>query len=320
MEGGFGIINPMLAAEDLVNEFLNYLRDERSASPHTLRNYGMDLRAFLAFLGIRQGRAPDLRKVSVPDFRAFLSELHGKHAKGSIARRLAALRSLFRYLYRKGHISRDDSVLVPMPKVDKKLPVTLSVSEMEGLLGAAGSVDREGARNRAILELLYSTGLRVSELVALDLPDFGSSPGAGGTLRVMGKGKKERMVVFGKVAGEAVADYLLRRAEFFQAGEVGKADEEPALFLNSRGGRLTVRSIERIVRAAALAAGVSGQITPHTLRHSFASHLLANGADLRLIQELLGHSSLSTTQKYTHVEMGQLLAEYRRSHPKAGGA
>lgn len=301
-------------AKDLAREFLDYLRVEREASPHTLRNYGMDLEAFFTYLKSQKGEGFDLGRVTTLDFRAYISSLHGEKAKVSIARRLAALRSFYRFLYRKGHIQRDDSLLVPIPKADKTLPVTLSQAQVETLLAPLGD-DREGKRNHAILELLYSTGLRVSELVALNCDDFAGGNREGGTLRILGKGRKERLVVYGATAMAAVQEYLSVRSDFYPKGKLAK--EEPALFLNPRGGRLTARSVERIVEAAALAAGLPADVTPHTLRHSFASHLLANGADLRLIQELLGHSSLSTTQKYTHIEMKALLAEYRSAHPKA---
>jgi integrase/recombinase XerC len=302
-------------AEELIAEFLAYLENEREASPHTVRNYGLDIRAFLAYLKELRGGVLRLETVTALDFRAYLSSLHGKKAKVSIARRLAALRSLYQFLYRRGHIERDDSVLVPIPKAEKRLPTTLSPAQVNALLGQPSREEKEGARNRAMLELLYSTGLRVSELVALNLRDFSEAGKEGGTLRILGKGRKERLVVYGATAWEAVKEYLDCRARFFPRGRLW---EEDALFLNSQGGRLTARSVERIVAACALAAGLPASVTPHTLRHSFASHLLANGADLRLIQELLGHSSLSTTQKYTHVEMRQLLAEYRRSHPRTG--
>jgi integrase/recombinase XerC len=302
-----------MGSDELVASFLAYLENEREASPHTVRNYGLDIRAFLVYLKELKGGAPRLEAVTALDFRAYLSSLHGKKAKVSIARRLAALRSFYQFLYRHGYIERDDSVLVPIPKADKKLPTTLSPAQVNALLEQPSREEKEGVRNRAILELLYSTGFRVSELVALNVRDFSEAGKEGGTLRILGKGKKERLVVYGVTAWEAVKEYLDRRVSFFPKGRLKKED---ALFLNSRGGRLTTRSVERMVAACALAAGLPADVTPHTLRHSFASHLLANGADLRLIQELLGHSSLSTTQKYTHVEMRQLLTEYRRSHPR----
>ncbi len=303
-------------ATDLAHEFLDYLKLERDASPHTLRNYGLDIAAFLKYLNEAKGAGYPLSAVDSLTLRAYLSSLHEGHARSSISRHLAALRSFFRYLRLRGLVSQDEAALIPLPKTEKRLPIYLSVAEVERLLGAAGGDTKEKIRNRAIVELLYSTGLRVSELAALDQEEFVAAAGSGeaGSLRVLGKGKKERVVVFGSLAREAVMEYLAVRNQFFLAG---KLTSEPALFLNSRGGRLTVRSVERVVHAAALEAGLSPEVSPHTLRHSFATHLLANGADLRLIQELLGHSSLSTTQKYTHLELEQILTEYRRAHPKA---
>lgn len=299
------------SAESLLEDFLAHLRDEKGASPHTLRNYGLDLRSFLAYF---PGNGADLAGITALDFRAYLSGLHSRQSRASIARRLAAIRSFYRFLHRRGWIPHEELLLVPIPKAEKKLPVSLSLEQVESLLRVPDS-SREGVRNRAILELLYSTGLRVSELVALDLAEYLEACRRDRVLRVVGKGRKERLVVFGGAADGAVQDYLRQRSEFFLAGERGAGEAEPALFLNSRGGRLTVRSVERIVAACALAAGLPGEVTPHTLRHSFASHLLANGADLRLVQELLGHSSLSTTQKYTHIEMSRLVEEYRSAHP-----
>lgn len=301
-------------SQNLAEDFLQYLTVERDASPHTLRNYGLDIQAFLNHLKESRGESFSLRDVGPLDLRAYLSSLHEEHARSSIARRLAALRSFFRFLRSRGITTQDEAVLIPLPKAEKRLPLCLSVAETERLLEAAGGETKEAIRNRAIAELLYSTGLRVSELASLNVEDFETALRAEGSLRVTGKGKKERIVVFGSFAREATQSYLQIRHEFFVPG---KLNEEAALFLNSRGGRLTVRSVERIIQAAARDAGLSPEVSPHTLRHSFATHLLANGADLRLIQELLGHSSLSTTQKYTHVELEQILNEYRRAHPKA---
>jgi integrase/recombinase XerC len=292
-----------------MESFLQCLRDERNASVHTLRNYRMDLESFSRYFGGPKGGPFDPAKVSPLELRAYLSSLYEKNARSSIARRFAALRSFYRFLFTKGLVDSDIAVRVPLPKTESRLPRHLSIAETELLLAAPEATSALGLRNRAILELLYSTGLRVAELAALDL---GSMPEGGrGAIRVLGKGRKERLVVYGSTAGAAVAEYLLRRGEF------GPEESESALFLNPRGGRLSVRSIERMVEAAARAAGLPGDITPHTLRHSFATHLLANGADLRLIQELLGHSSLSTTQRYTHLELDQLVREYRRAHPAA---
>jgi integrase/recombinase XerC len=302
-------------AQALVQRFFRHLEEEKGASPHTVRNYGIDLNSFLDYL---QEAGCGLKEANALILRAYLSHLYNKNAKVSISRRLSAIRSFFRFLHREGILDRDESVDVPLPKTEKKLPAYLSQAEAERLLAAPEASSPDGLRDRAILELLYSTGLRVSELVGLNLDSLVSSQeNGGGTIRVIGKGKKERLVVFGATAADAVAAYLEGRSEFFLKGEKSQAEEEQALFLNQRGGRLTARSVERIVSAHALRAGLSSEVTPHTLRHSFASHLLANGADLRLIQELLGHSSLSTTQKYTHIEMAQLLREYRTAHPRA---
>ncbi len=282
--------------EALINDYLKYLHLEKSASPHTLRNYGQDLRSFAQFFPNR-----GVGGFTVEDFRTFLSSLHGDLAKASIARRMTAVRGFFRFLFRRGLVDQDYSRLVPLPKSEKKIPAVLSEQQLEALFGVAENSGSESLRNLAIIELLYSTGIRVGELVALNVEDLPDGYGRGGTLRILGKGKKERLVVFGEMAGRALADYVGERTG--------------ALFLNHRGGRLTARSVERLMETLCLQAGLPSGVTPHTLRHSFATHLLARGADLRLIQDLLGHSSLSTTQKYTHLEMETLLKEYRFAHP-----
>lgn len=295
-----------------MEDFLRHLSVERNASAHTIRNYRIDLVSFHTYFRAAHGDSFNPGSLTPVDLRAFLSSLYDKNAKTSIARRLAALRSFYRYLFRQGLVTSDVAARVPSPRAEKRLPRHLSVGETERLLATPEQGNALGLRNRAILELLYSTGLRVAELASLNLGDLTAvADGEGGTLRVQGKGRKERLVVCGATAKRAVSEYLACRAEF------GPEEGEEALFLNARGGRLTVRSIERMVEATALAAGLPGDVTPHTLRHSFATHLLANGADLRLIQELLGHSSLSTTQKYTHLELEQLVREYREAHPNA---
>lgn len=290
-----------------VDEYLEYLKSAKAASPHTLRNYRMDLSSFLQYLA--EGGSKSLDRVSSLEFRAYVSSLMEKNARASVSRKLSALRSFFRWLHREGKIENDTASLVPLPKAEKKLPRYLSLAEMKLLLEAPERESMDGARDRAILELLYSTGLRVSELCSLDQGQLEWSPKAeqGGVIRVVGKGDKERLVVFGAKAREALEHYLDKRGQ----------REVKAVFLNLRGGRLTTRSVERMVVHYAGRAGLSRDITPHTLRHSFASHMLAAGADLRLIQELLGHSSLSTTQRYTHIELAQLLKEFERAHPRA---
>ncbi len=299
-----------------MSSYLNHLRVEKTSSPHTLRNYGMDLRAFSQFF---PGKDPN--SFSLEDFRAYLSQLHGKLSKQSINRRMAAIRGFFRFLFRKGIVQQDASRLVPLPKTEKKIPSVLSEKQMEALLASAENSGPESLRNMAIVELLYSSGLRVGELVALNVEDLPDQFSKGGFLRILGKGRKERLVVFGELAGQALKNYVEQRpglgtSEEHREGRREKHREGP-LFLNHRGGRLTARSVERLMDSLCVQAGLPSGITPHTLRHSFATHLLARGADLRLIQDLLGHSSLSTTQKYTHIEMESLLKEYRSAHPFA---
>ena len=243
------------------------------------------------------------------ELRAYLAGLHEKNSKRTIARKLSALRSFARWLHHKDVLARDISDDIPMPKQEKPLPRFLSVAEAERLLAQPDRDSLAGKRDGAILELLYSSGLRVGELVALNCGELRfHATDSGGLLTVVGKGKKERLAVFGEHAGTSLRTYLAAREKY--------VPQDP-LFLNSRGGRLTARSVERIVNAHVIAAGLPATTSPHTLRHSFATHLLANGADLRVIQELLGHSSLSTTQQYTHIELSELLGEYRRTHPKA---
>lgn len=290
---------------ELVSQFLQHLAMERSASPHTIRNYEMDLRDFADFLK-KQGRN-SWTEIEIKDFRSYLSSLHETLARNSISRRMAAVRSFFSYLLKQKLIPHDLASLVPIPKEEKNLPLTLAVSQVAALLEAIPLGHKEGLRDRAMVELLYSSGLRVSELVSLEVSDFSGPLSEGGSFRILGKGSKERLAVYGRIAGESLGAYIQRRGEFLPKDE--------ALFLNRFGARLTTRSVERIVQAHALVAGLSKEVTPHTLRHSFASHLLAEGADLRLIQELLGHSSLSTTQKYTHVEMESLRAAFEKAHP-----
>lgn len=299
--------------DQLVEAFLHYLTHQKAASPHTIRNYGQDLRAFLQYLKeANGGGAIRPESVGPMQIRAYVASLYEINARSSISRKLSSVRSLFRWMLKNEVISVDMASRVPLPKAEKKLPVFLTVGQVEDLLQIPSHDTKEGRRDYAILELLYSTGMRVGELVSLGYQDLEFSPNLeeGGTIRVIGKGSKERIVVFGLLARQAVEKYLEVRSQ-------GLSTDEKALFLNQRGGRLTARSVERMVETCAAKANLSSEVTPHTLRHSFASHLLANGADLRLIQELLGHSSLSTTQKYTHIEIQQLLKEYDRAHPRA---
>jgi integrase/recombinase XerC len=314
----------------LIQQYLEHLEGERNVSPETLRAYEVDLRKFLHFLAQDfLGKAPeDVRPEEVDPLavRSFLAALTrdglGKRSQG---RTLSAVRSLFRYACREGLLPANPAQTVRTPKYPKTLPRHLRPGEVENLIEAptaglpAGGVDDDGSpfalRDRALLEVLYASGLRVSELVGLDWPDIDLSARV---LRVLGKGRKERMVPFGRQAADALRTWLgvWEDVRAKVAGRKGDDDTEP-VFLNPQGGRLTDRTVRRIIDRWVDRAAVARGVHPHTLRHTFATHLLENGADLRTIQELLGHSSLSTTQKYTHLEVDRLLAVYRDAHPRA---
>ncbi len=299
--------------ESSIRAYLRHLRLDENSSPETVRAYASDLGEFAAFLEkeIGGGRQVEPRMVDRLAVRAFLGELHRREAKRStVARKLAAIRSFFRYLKRRGKIAVNPAAAVATPRQERRLPRQLSVDEMEHLVETPDDAAPLGARDRAILELLYASGVRVSELTALDLDDLDLNEG---TMRVLGKGRKERMVPVGSKAVAAVRVYLRRRGEL--ETRPGRGGE--ALFLNFRGTRLNVRSVRRIVDRYIHECAIVRKVSPHTLRHSFATHLLDAGADLRSIQELLGHASLSTTQKYTHVSTERLLKTYGKTHPRA---
>jgi integrase/recombinase XerC len=296
--------------------FLRFLRLNRNASAHTVRAYAGDLSQFLDHAAAAAGvardavRAPHLDRAAL---RSFLAALHRKgHSRATVARKLAAARSFLRYLRREGAIDEDAGALVATPKRDVRMPAHLSEREMEALLTAPPADTPLGRRDRAILELFYASGLRLSELVGLDVEDLNLSAKM---VRVFGKGGKERIVPFNRSAAQALRGYLDDRAALVRRGQ----PDDP-MFVNYRGGRLTVRSVDRLVRRYVAATSTRLGISPHALRHSFATHLLQRGADLRAIQELLGHARLSTTQRYTHVNAAQLLAVYRKAHPRAGGS
>ena len=287
---------------DPLSAFLRFLGSERNASPHTLRSYRTDLREFQRFLAARG--APPITTVDARLVRAWLAHLHARGLEASsIARKLATLRSWLKFLVRRGLVAKNAAREVRAPRLPQKLVSFLPIDEATALVEARplGGVWRE--RDVAILELLYATGLRVSELVSLDLDDVDRGER---TVRVLGKGRKERIVPFGGKAARALDAYLARC--FAPRGP---------LFRNARGGRLGTRSIHTLVRRGARAVGIARRVSPHTLRHSFATHLLDAGADLRAIQELLGHSRLSTTQRYTHVGADQLMRVYDAAHPRA---
>jgi integrase/recombinase XerC len=295
----------------LAESFLAYLRDQRNYSAATVRAYGSDLGQFLEFLGARGTSYLESPEATDPlVIRAFLGSLHeSRESRATTARKLAALRSFFRYLVREGKVAENPARSVRTPKQERKLPRLLSEDEVTKLLETPGTSTLKGKRDRAFLELLYATGMRVGEMVALDLEDLDL---AEGDILVMGKGSKERHVLFGDKARAAMLDYLAARRKAPKRG-----GEPDALFVNSRGGRLTDRSVRRILSVRLRECAVAHKISPHGLRHSFATHLLDRGADLRAIQELLGHASLSTTQRYTHVSTEQMIRVYKKSHPRA---
>jgi integrase/recombinase XerC len=290
-----------------LDEFLAYLKHERNASPHTVSSYGVDLLQLAAYLEKRKVR---LSRTDNVVLRGFLLELHDRGvSKTSAARKLAAIRSFFQFCLMRRYRDDNPAKVVSMPKLDKPVPGFLSEGEMEEFLDLPDRKERLGPRDRAILELFYATGVRVGELVGIDLGDISV---ADRLVRVRGKGKKERIVPFGRKAADSLDDYLRTRLGLLK-GRLG----EQALFLNYQGTRITSRSVERLVAKYIRRTAILRKISPHSLRHSFASHLLGRGADLRVIQELLGHESLATTQKYTHMDLRQLLDVYRKSHPRA---
>ncbi len=303
----------------LITRYLEHLELERNVSPHTLRAYGGDLERFLAFLVETLGQQPGViaaSDVEPLNVNAFLADMtHQGLSRRSQARALSAVRNLFAFGCRQGLLKKNPASGVRTPKQDKKLPRHLRPGEIEDLVEAPSGSDATNEalvqRDRALLELLYATGLRVGELVSLDWNDLDLSARV---LRVMGKGGKERMVPFGRQAAEALRGWLQVWDEVRRENPAGEG--EPVL-LNHRGGRLSDRSVRRLVDRYTQLAGLPQGVHPHTLRHTFATHLLEQGADLRTIQELLGHSSLATTQRYTHVEIERLLQVYRESHPRA---
>lgn len=296
---------PTVELRGWIRRFLRHLAVERNASTHTLRSYESDLTDFAVYLE-HSGAAGAVTDVDHLLIRSYLARLHQRGlAKSSSARKLAAIRSFFRYLSREGAIPRNPARVLLSPKSERRLPPYLEAVEVGKFVEIEGD-SWQGLRTRAVLELLYGTGIRCSELVSLDIPeiDFGQR-----LARVLGKGRKERVVPFGSEAGRALEAYLRMRPTLHP-----KSD---ALFINSKGGRLTDRSVRRLVKARLKSLAMAQKVSPHTLRHAFATHLLERGADLRSIQELLGHVSLSTTQKYTHVTARQLLDIYKKAHPRA---
>lgn len=293
-----------------IERFVAWLLAEKGYSPHTADAYQLDILEFHRFCG----DAAQPESITSAMVQSFVGSLYVSHAGASVARKLSALRTFFRYLQREKVVRFDPLLGVAGPKLGQYIPAFLTVDEVFSLLEAPIASDRYFRRDRAIMEVLYSTGMRVSELVASNLEDFDL---AVEMVRVRGKGNKERLIPFGTAAKEALFKYLPERESLSIARiSRGLAVEPKALFLNGQGTRLTARSVERFVQMYGLRAGIGVMVTPHGLRHSFATHLLEMGADLRMVQELLGHVSLSTTQKYTHINIDHLAKVYDLAHPQ----
>jgi integrase/recombinase XerD len=301
--------------QEALRGYLDHLTVERGLAPNTLSSYRRDLRRYVAHLAARDITAPE--GVSEADVSAFLvalregDDVHPPLAANSCSRAVVAARGFHRFLLREGLVEVDPARRVRPPPPAKRLPKAISVEDVEALLVAAGAEDTPRAvRDRALLELLYGSGARISEAIGLDLDELDLSSG---TVRLLGKGSKERIVPLGSFAREAVSAYLVRSRPSLVAAGPGS----PALFLNARGGRLSRQSAWTVLRAAAEKAGLRKEISPHTLRHSFATHLLDGGADVRVVQELLGHASVTTTQVYTLVTVDRLREVYATAHPRA---
>jgi len=291
----------MTSLGECIDKFIRYLEVEKGVSAHTVRAYRKDLSEFSGYV------KTEPEKIDMFDVRGFIAEqISGGLNKVTVSRRLSSIRSFFKFLYREGYIKANPAKLVSNPRVPKLLPKYLSVDDIFLLIEKPEGIGFIPARDRAILELLYSSGLRVSELSGLNTDDLNIRETL---IKIRGKGRKERIVPVGSKAIDAVKSYLIERMLL--------KSKDRALFLNRRRTRLTDRSVRRIVVKYARALAMNGKIGPHTLRHSFASHLLQGGADLRVIQELLGHSSLSTTQKYTHLDIRHLMDIYDKAHPFA---
>jgi integrase/recombinase XerC len=304
--------------QNYIDDFLKHLKYERNASPHTLRNYEIDLVQFYDHLAPpdKEGNRREvpihaIDNLTIRDFMATLYEQ--KKKKSSIHRKVAALRTFFKYLNREGIVENNPAKLVASPRVDRTLPNHLTIEQMIRFIETPDLDTVLGKRDRAMLELLYASGLRVSELVGLNMLDVDF---INQTVRVKGKGRKERIVPFGDHAKKALQDYLSVRGELLIEADPEKADQL-AVFMNYQGTRITTRSVGRMVDKYVKLCADIHHISPHSLRHSFATHLLDAGADLRVIQEMLGHVRLSTTQQYTHVAMDRLMEVYDKAHPKA---
>jgi integrase/recombinase XerC len=322
-----------VAVRDHLKAFLAYLKLNRHLSPHTVRAYDVDVTQYLAFVAGETGRKVSQLQPADLDMNSVRVHLAGLNSAGkarsSVARKLSALKTFVRYLRREDVIEHDPTAMAVAPRRDQTIPVFLSEPEITRLIETPDAANPLGRRDRAILELFYASGLRLSELVAIDLEDINLN---GRMVRVMGKGGKERLLPFNHSALTAIRTWMADRAAILavrrrpraavppkraKPARAARADHRDPLFINYRGTRLTDRSVDRLLRKHVARCSTRLGISPHALRHSFATHLLQRGADLRVIQELLGHAALSTTQRYTHVNAAQLIDVYRKSHPRA---
>lgn len=295
----------------LATAFLHMLRVERNASPLTLKSYGEDLESLFEYFRDRHGSIPGPGEVTISTLRGYVNYLHEcQYARTTMARRLACLRTLFRFAQREGLCEGNPAKALRTPRVGRKLPNFLSVEQLALLLESPPANTPLGLRDRAILETLYTAGLRVAELVGLDIEHWDKDAGV---VRVTGKGRKQRIVPIGSYAAKALSRWL----EVRRVSDKAAANHRQAIFLNKNGKRLTTRSIGRLLEKYLSLTGLDSRVTPHTIRHSFATHLLDGGADLRSVQELLGHKSLTTTQIYTHVSTRRMKETYEKAHPHA---
>jgi integrase/recombinase XerC len=307
-----------MTVAELIDSFIEAIGSQKGYSRHTVRNYRVDLEQFLRFLrgkkasSKKKSRSPGLESITFAVIREYIGSLFGTYKKTSIARKLSAVRSFLAFVEKRGLLIQNPSAEISSPKLEKYIPAYLPVDEMFRLLERPDTSKPLGRRDRAILEVFYSCGLRVSELSGLDTGDVDF---AERLVKVLGKGNKERIVPIGREALKALGEYLCETSGL-RKSVYGSAGEEP-LFLNARGGRLTTRSVGKLVKKYGREGRLMLDISPHALRHTFATHLLDGGADLRAVQELLGHVSLSTTQKYTHVSLDKLMEVYDRAHPRS---
>jgi len=294
--------------ESFVNEFINYLEVERGLAKNTLESYGRDLRQYYSYL--HNGKIDAVKQANRATIMTYLEQLQTKgRAVSTISRNLAAIKSFYQFLVRERYLDKDPAANLESPKLEKKLPKILTIAEVEELLKQPNGFLPAGLRDKAMLELLYATGIRVSELINLNISDVNLEMGY---IKCYGKGSKERIVPLGSIAAKCVQEYINRGRS-----RLVRTYDEASLFVNHHGNRLTRQGFWKIIKKYAHEADILKDITPHTLRHSFATHLLENGADLRSVQEMLGHADISTTQIYTQVTKNRLKEVYEKAHPRA---